>query len=75
MVMRHIGATVLFRQGTIGGTFMASPSLWCWCFVSQADQFDPAQLQDKLQKDALAVLKDESNPPIMEIHRYLWWIQ
>ena len=23
----------------------------------------PAQLQDKLQKDALAVLKDESNAP------------
>ena len=44
---------------------MASPSLWCWCFISQADQFDSAQLQDKLQKDALAVLKDESNPHLL----------
>ena len=53
-----------FRQGTIGGTSMASPQV---CGVGalylQADpSLTPAQLQDKLQKDALAVLKDESNP-------------
>ena len=39
---------------------MASPSLWCWCFYLQADPFTP-QLQE-VTKDALAVLKDESNP-------------
>ena len=53
-----------FRQGTIGGTSMASPQV---CGVGalylQADpSLTPAQLQDKLQKDAKAVLKDESNP-------------
>lgn len=52
-----------FRQGTIGGTSMASPQV---CGVGalylQADpSLTPLQLQDKLQKDALAVLKDESN--------------
>ena len=53
-----------FRQGTIGGTSMASPQV---CGVGalylQADpSLTPAQLQDKLQKDAKAVLKDENNP-------------
>jgi len=52
-----------FRQGTIGGTSMASPQV---CGVGalylQADpSLTPAQLQEKLQKDSLAVLKDETN--------------
>ena len=52
-----------FKQTNISGTSMASPQV---CGVGalylQADpSLTPAQLQNKLQKDALAVLKDESN--------------
>ena len=53
-----------FKQTNISGTSMASPQV---CGVGalylQADpSLTPAQLKSKLEKDALAVLKDESNP-------------
>ena len=52
-----------FRVGNISGTSMASPQV---CGVGalylQADpSLTPAQLKNKLENDALAVLKDESN--------------
>lgn len=52
-----------FKQTNISGTSMASPQV---CGVGaiylQADpSLTPAQLKSKLQNDALAVLKDESN--------------
>ena len=52
-----------FKQTNISGTSMASPQV---CGVGalylQADpSLTPAQLKNKLEKDALAVLKDESN--------------
>ena len=52
-----------FKQTNISGTSMASPQV---CGVGalylQADpSLNPAQLKSKLENDALAVLKDESN--------------
>jgi len=53
-----------FKQTNISGTSMASPQV---CGVGalylQADpSLTPAQLKSKLEKDSLAVLKDEGNP-------------
>ena len=52
-----------FKQTNISGTSMASPQVCgLGAIYLQADpSLTPAQLKSKLQNDALAVLKDESN--------------